>query len=340
MSKRNLNFINYAYAIGAILVVLGHSTPTGSSDMPLFIDNIRTFIYCFHMPLFFFIAGVLLRYTTKFKKKPYGMFIKNKVKRFLIPYFVFSAVGFFPKIFLSSLVNDEVSFSFKYLVTIVFNPRQNVWGHFWFLPTLLIIYVFSYLLLRCIENKYVKFAVTVIVILMAVLPIKCDWFAINDIFKQLVYFWIGLILSDTIIDKRNKIFKCWISIMCIILSVIAFVYFKNHYYYGKEWLSNLVSVIIGVLMIYAVMYISELLEIKNINVLDFLNGKTFTVYLFSWPCQAIVEMLTNRVLGLHWYVVMPSMFIVGMVIPLLISFVYSKFKKHPSFINLLIGYNE
>ena len=294
MSKRNLNFINYAYAIGAILVVLGHSTPTGSSNMPLFIDNIRTFIYCFHMSLFFFIAGVLLRYTTKFKKKPYGMFIKNKVKRFLIPYFVFSAVGFLPKIFLSSLVNDEVSFSFKYLVTIVFNPRQNVCGHFWFLPTLLIIYVFSYLLLRCIENKYVKFAVTVIVILMAVLPVKCDWFAINDIFKQLVYFWIGLILSDTIIDKRNKIFKCWISIMCIILS-------------------NLVSVIIGVLMIYAVMYISELLEIKNINVLDFLNGKTFTVYLFSWPCQAIVEMLTNRVLGLHWYVVMPSMFIVGMV---------------------------
>lgn len=167
-------------------------------------------------------------------------------------------MGFFPKIFLSSLVNDEVSFSFKYLVTIVFNPRQNVWGHFWFLPTLLIIYVFSYLLLRCIENKYVKFAVTVIVILMAVLPVKCDWFAINDIFKQLVYFWIGLILSDTIIYKRNKIFKCWISIICIILSVIAFVYFKNHYYYGKEWLSNLVSVIIGVLMIYAVMYISEL----------------------------------------------------------------------------------
>lgn len=230
-------------------------------------------------------------------------------------------MGFFPKIFLSSLVNDEVSFSFKYLVTIVFNPRQNVCGHFWFLPTLLIIYVFSYLLLRCIENKYVKFAVTVIVILMAVLPVKCDWFAINDIFKQLVYFWIGLILSDTIIDKRNKIFKCWISIMCIILS-------------------NLVSVIIGVLMIYAVMYISELLEIKNINVLDFLNGKTFTVYLFSWPCQAIVEMLTNRALGLHWYIVMPSMFVVGMVIPLLISFVYSKFKKHPSFINLLIGYNE
>ena len=38
MSKRNLGFINYAYAIGAMLVVLGHSTPTRSSDMPLFIE--------------------------------------------------------------------------------------------------------------------------------------------------------------------------------------------------------------------------------------------------------------------------------------------------------------
>ena len=37
MSKK-LNFISYAYAIGAILVVLGHSTPTGASDMPVIID--------------------------------------------------------------------------------------------------------------------------------------------------------------------------------------------------------------------------------------------------------------------------------------------------------------
>lgn len=67
-----LKFISYAYAIGAILVVLGHSTPTGVSDMPLVVDKIRTFIYSFHMPLFFFVAGFLFKYTSDRRKKPYG----------------------------------------------------------------------------------------------------------------------------------------------------------------------------------------------------------------------------------------------------------------------------
>ncbi|MCH5299787.1 MAG: hypothetical protein J1E56_00580 [Ruminococcus sp.] len=74
-SKRKLTFISYAYAIGAIFVVLGHSTPTGTSDLPLFIDKIRTFIYCFHMPLFFFIAGFLFKYTSNYKLNSYGSFI-------------------------------------------------------------------------------------------------------------------------------------------------------------------------------------------------------------------------------------------------------------------------
>ena len=42
--NKKLKFISYAYAIGAILVVLGHSTPTGVSDMPLIVDKIRTFV--------------------------------------------------------------------------------------------------------------------------------------------------------------------------------------------------------------------------------------------------------------------------------------------------------
>lgn len=51
--NKKLLFINYLYAVGTFLVILGHSTPTGASDMPLVFDDARTFIYAFHMPLFF-----------------------------------------------------------------------------------------------------------------------------------------------------------------------------------------------------------------------------------------------------------------------------------------------
>ena len=154
VKKQNLAFVSYAYVIGALLVVLGHSTPTGQSNLPMIIDDIRTFIYCFHMPLFFFIAGLLLKYTTELKGyKPYSFFMKNKVVKFLTPYFIFTIIGFFPKLLLSTFVNDDVSLSWSYVFEIFFNPRLNVWGHFWFLPTLLIMYAISYILLKLSKNK-------------------------------------------------------------------------------------------------------------------------------------------------------------------------------------------
>lgn len=68
-NNSKLKFISRLYAIGAILVVLGHSTPTSASNMPQIIDDIRTFIYCIHMPLFFFVAGFLLKYSSNKRKK-------------------------------------------------------------------------------------------------------------------------------------------------------------------------------------------------------------------------------------------------------------------------------
>lgn len=250
MMSKKLNFISYAYAIGAILVVLGHSTPTGTSDMPVIIDKIRTFIYCFHMPLFFFIAGFLFKYTSGNKTKPYMAFMKNKSIKFLVPYFVLSAVGIIPKILLSSLVDDKVSFNFYYVFEAIFNPRLNVWGHFWFLPTLLIIFSLSYLILK---------------------------------------------------SYRNRLLFSVVFALSLVLSVF--------------------------------------LENTGSKILGYFEGKTFSIYIISWPCQAAVEVLLNRIMHMHWYVTMPAMFLAGIGVPLLFLWIYGKFKHHPKFINLIFGVN-
>lgn len=64
---------------GIILVIAGHSGSPFS-----------TYIYTFHMPLFFFISGYLHFHR---KEKPWGTFIRDKVKSLLIPYVVFWAVN-------------------------------------------------------------------------------------------------------------------------------------------------------------------------------------------------------------------------------------------------------
>lgn len=339
MMRKKLNFISYAYAIGAIFVVLGHSTPTSTSDMPMIIDKIRTFIYCFHMPLFFFIAGFLFKYTSEKKTKPYGVFMKNKLIKFLTPYFVLSAIGIIPKMLLSAFVNDEVSFSLYYVFEAIFNPRLNVWGHFWFLPTLLIIYSLSYLLLRCYKNKMLFSAVLAASLVLSVFPININWLAIKDICLELVYFCIGILSCSVILKNKARIFKLPIALASVAFSVIFYIFMSVNNFYWQEWVRNISTVVIALLMIYSVLYLSVFLEKNGSKILDYIDGKTFSIYIISWPCQAVTEMLLNRVMHMHWYITMPAMFIVGLGVPLLFLSIYKRLKRQPKFINLIFGVN-
>lgn len=338
VNNKKLQFINYAYAIGALFVVLGHSTPTGKSDMPLFIDTIRTFIYDFHMPLFFFFAGFLLKYTSGIRNKSYGSFIKDKCIRFLTPYIVLTFVGIIPKILLANFVNDDVEFSFAYLVKALFSPRDNVWGHFWFLPTLLIIYVFSYLLLKLSNYGTAFTAFFVLAFLIAVFPTDINWFALNDICDQLVFFCLGMMSQSVILNKTKTVLNPFVDVLSAGLAIGMFVWLRSVRYFGFQWLLNFSNVIIGILMIYSLLYVSVALSNVGSKVLDYFDEKTFSIYIISWPCQAAVEIVVNRVLNMHWYVVMPAMFIVGLGVPLLINEIYKRIKWHPKFINLLFGF--
>ena len=332
-----LKFISYAYAIGAILVVLGHSTPTGVSDMPLVVDKIRTFIYSFHMPLFFFVAGFLFKYTSDRRKKPYGSFIKNKLIRFLTPYFVLSAVAIVPKILLSAYVSDDVSFSWYYVFETIFNPRLNVWGHFWFLPTLLIIYIVSYAILKCYNSKWMFSLLTALTFVLAVFPINTDWLAVKDICKELVYFCIGIASCNIIIQKKDRFFKMPVAFAATAFAVAFYIFICLNNFYSAEINRNITTVVIALPMIYTVLFVSISLEKIGCKMLDYLDGKTFTVYISSWPCQAATEVILNRLMHLHWYITLPAMFVMGLALPLLFLWVYNKFKYHPKFINLVFG---
>lgn len=77
MIKEKLNWVDNLKALGILAVILGHiASPFGS------------FIYSWHMPLFFMIAGFFIKYDLTIKE-----FIIKDFKRLMIPYFIFAIVG-------------------------------------------------------------------------------------------------------------------------------------------------------------------------------------------------------------------------------------------------------
>ncbi len=339
-SRKKLAFINYAYAIGAVLVVLGHSTPTSASNMPIAVEHIRTFIYCFHMPLFFFIAGVLLRYTKSESRPPYLKFIGNKAIKFLVPYFAFTLLGFIPKILLANFTNDEVSFSFQYFFKAIFSPRDNVWGHFWFLPTLLLIYMVSYLILDASKNKAISAVLIGAAACLAVFPIGTNWVCLHDLSEMLVFFLLGVVFGNAVTGDYKKLFKPACALLTTAVAIAIYVLFIV-FLYDKAGYSGIVyqvlKLIIGCLMVYTVMTVSVALSDRNVKVFTLLFGKTFSIYILSWPCQAFAEIALNRVLHLYWIIVILGMFIVGLAVPLFIVWIYQKISGKSRIINCLLG---
>lgn len=76
------NWIDWAKALGILLVVMGHSVYAS--------DDVTRFIFVIHMPLFFFISG----YLFKTAKSWHEVSVSN-VKTLLVPYIGFNIIGFF-----------------------------------------------------------------------------------------------------------------------------------------------------------------------------------------------------------------------------------------------------
>lgn len=136
-NDKHFRYIDMVYFIGIILVVWGHSHPLDSSWWGTWYSDLNGFIYTFHMPLYFFIGGYLMVHSNSIDKLGYRKWAIGKLWKFLIPYFVLTAIAYIPKAMLGD-TSDVVELSLGYFLKTTFLiPRIGVWGHFWFIPAFL-----------------------------------------------------------------------------------------------------------------------------------------------------------------------------------------------------------
>lgn len=88
LTARRIDEVDLLRGTAAVLMVLGHSFiqyPVDISSEPV-CAALGHFIYTFHMELFFVLAGFVYRCRS------YKPFIIKKVKRLLVPYFLFGSI--------------------------------------------------------------------------------------------------------------------------------------------------------------------------------------------------------------------------------------------------------
>ena len=215
MDKR-LQWIDQARGFSIFLVVWGHNFPT-----------IEPYIYSFHVPLFFFIAGMF---------HPEQITVKGTIKRakmILVPYFIWATLLYLFWLFVGRHYGDSSE--------IVLSPVDNFLGIFyaqggqqfmdwgiplWFLPCIFLVYVF-FGVIRKIKSKALLYITTVLAVIIgflwsAIIGAKLPW-SIDVALVAIAFYSIGQLIKPTLvsINKKNSL---WLFFVLFALHILFFYF--------------------------------------------------------------------------------------------------------------------
>ena len=242
----------------------------------------------------------------------------------MLPYIVLTIIGFIPKILTNRFFGDGAELSAMYFVKAFLVPRENVWGHFWFLPALLLISLFSFAFAKLKKKSVPLYGVlTVLLFGLTLIPKITDWFAVNDILKYTCFYALGLLFADSkaesvITGGKTK----YLFLLLLPISVgLFFIPIQN-----KTALTALKQ-IIGIMMLAFVLALSQLADITKSKVGGFLCNKTYSIFILSWPFQSIISMVFEKAIGLPYYITMPIAFAAGLLGPIVTILIVDLIEK-------------
>ena len=335
MSRKHWYEIDNLYTMGTFLVILGHSH---SSDWDSFagrpLETMINFIYLFHMPLFFFIAGFLFDNSKAPEKNGYVSWLKKKAVRLLTPYVVLSVIALIPKYYFE---NHSWSGIGSYVLRALVFPREGVWGHFWFLPVLLLVYaIFGIwkVTAKGFDRKGVLPITFLAALLLYFLPLNTNCLGISDLHQALVYFVLGMLLHRLLNAKewqqclKGRKQGVYALTMLAELAISAIGY---HYFY-----SNIAYRFAAACLM--ILFCLELAEIiGELPFCKWISSNNFTIYIYSWPAQAVAMVFASRI-GFGWLMTSVMMFMTGILVPVCMILIYRRLKPiHNMFFDLVLG---
>ncbi|GGZ89504.1 acyltransferase family protein [Algibacter mikhailovii] len=208
MYKR-YDWVDGARGLGIFLVVYGHNFPFSES-----------YIYSFHIPLFFFIAGMF--HPKEIKKKD----IVKRAKSILIPYFIWSFLLYLFWVTIGLHFGESVHKNLDPLEGLlgVFYAQGDVrfmdWGiPMWFLPAIFLTFLIFYFV-QFINNLKVQLFIVLILIVTGFLYSHYFYFRLPWSFDvalvSLIFYVPGFFMKRKLIDfTAGK--KTVLLIFCLFL---------------------------------------------------------------------------------------------------------------------------
>lgn len=325
---------------GILLVVLGHS----GFEEPIIqqkLSYLHSWIYSFHMPLFFLISGFLFSLTNpEMDKICTGKFIWKKTLRLIVPYVVLGTIMFAIKYAFAGLSHANRVFSVGnyFKMFIIPGAEYSTIGHLWYVFTLYLIFLFVLGLIctRALSADKIRLCLVMIGLWMLdyYLPAVKE-FNLSSVLYYAPFFVIGILLQRNY-DELKPLFNTRNRWGCIIylLLTIGLLFVPLHGLYCK-----IMRAVFGILFSLSLcsLIIQHLPRMEE-KMVKFSN-KTYTIYLLSWFGHYIVKVALVNVLHTHYMVVVVGMFIGGLLFPLAVCWLVDRLPLlNKKALRIIIGY--
>lgn len=290
MAGQRIHWIDIARGIGILLVIYAHALDSHS---------MRYLFYAFHMPLFFFLSGLVHHHR---KQEKFLHFLKKSFMRIMIPYFFFALISYLLYLFKRGYPPGLNEFS-HHLYGVVYGSSGHGYLFFsailWFLPCLFATKIIFELLIRISENKYFLggslFFFSVVGYLFSLyFPEKKLPLGIEIALTATVFFGIGYFLylyKEQVMEFCKKHFISVFTLSLLLLIIPAVI---NYKLYGNQIdlrMNNLnnyflfyLAAISGILFTTAIS-----IRIDKNNVLEYIGKNSLPLFAFH---QIVISYIT------------------------------------------------
>lgn len=295
---RDISF-DIAKGIGIILVVIGHYVP---DDAPLWYTGLVRFIYYFHMPLFFIIAGYF--YDCSTRRTDYLPFVWSKFQRLMLPYFILSWAIVGTKVGIGRVMHVDHPVTLDALYRVFYLPEA---GYFlWFVYVLFLAF--------CLAPLFKKGGRLIIFSIMALGLFFWDtapqYFCIRQLCSHLVFFVWGMWVarSGGLRQAMSRYPLLWI----VVVAGLSVVYDNM----PSGVVATLLLLVLGITGSFMVFSVSAWLSRSTGPVslgLSRIGVMSMTIYLFhTWIMAGGKAILTHILSGGNTIeFVLSALFIIG-----------------------------
>lgn len=299
MVNSRIHWIDIAKAFGIIAVIYGHTLTS---------DSYRYLLYAFHIPLFFYISGLVHHY-----KRSQGVLdlLISSIKNNLIPYFVFAFLTYAAVIFIQEFRGITWD-KFIYQIDGIFygNGNKNYLSFnvaLWFLPCLFITKL-TFNLLEKLSNSpkfliitIITFSVVGYLVSIFFTDLKLP-FGIETALTGIVFYGLGYLMGN----RRNKISsivqRYGIYMLPIVIATCVIFANLNYELYGYQIdmrlnrLSNYFYFYIASLSGITAILIASILISRN-KILEYIGRNSLILYVWHWVILTLIWKYTDPLIN-------------------------------------------